>query len=141
MPAERLRGYELVMVISPEADEDGVAASVQEAADFVTGHGGSISEQQNWGTRRLAYPIQRFQEGYYVLVRFALDAAHAQELERTLQAAEPVLRHLITTLDRAPEPAAPEPAVPEPAVPEPAAPEPAVTEPAAVESAATETGD
>ena len=138
MPAERLRGYELMLVISPEADDDGVVAAVQRAVGLITDRGGSISEEEKWGLRRLAYPIQRFHEGHYVLVRFVLDARHVVELARTLNAAEEVLRHLVTTTERQAEAAAIEPAVAEAAAAEPAAAEPAAAEPAAAEPAAAE---
>ena len=106
MPAERMRLYELMFVISPEADDDGVAAAVQRTVDHVTDRGGSITEQEKWGLRRFAYPIKGFQEGHYVLLRFALGSSHDKELERTLIAAEDVLRHLITTVERLVDPEA-----------------------------------
>ena len=88
--------YELVMVVSPEADEDKVAGLVDRVTGYVTEHGGSISNQENWGVRRLAYPIQRFQEGNYVLTRFALDSKHAPELDHSLNTSQDVLRHMVT---------------------------------------------
>ena len=100
MVAQRMRDYELVMVLSPEGDEQQVEAAVQRVADFVSGAGGTVSEQQNWGVRRLAYPINRFQEGTYVLTQFALDANEVLELDRMLKASEDVLRHLITKPDK-----------------------------------------
>lgn len=93
---QRMRDYELVMIISPEADEEETAATIERVAGLITGHGGSISEQETWGLRRLAYPIQRFQEGNYVLTRFALEAEHVLELGRGLNASQNVLRHLVT---------------------------------------------
>ena len=101
-----MRLYELMLVISPEADEDGVAEAVQRTVDLITNAGGSIAEQEKWGLRRLAYPIKRFQEGHYMLMRFALGASHTKELERTLIAAEDVLRHLLTTVEREVDPEA-----------------------------------
>ena len=144
MPAERLRGYELMLVVSPEADEDGVAAAVQRAVGLITDRGGSMAaEEEKWGLRRLAYSIKGFQEGHYVLVRFVLDARHVEELARTLNAAEEVLRHLVTITERQAEPIAPKPAVAESTETEPATAEPAVaesaeTEPAVAESEETE---
>ena len=100
MVLRRLRDYELVMVINPEADESQVAAMVERVTHFVTERGGTITEQANWGIRRLAYPIRRFQEGNYALTRFVLDAKDVLELERTLEATEDVLRHLVTKVDK-----------------------------------------
>ena len=100
MVAQRIRQYELVMVLSPEANEDEITGTMELVTKFVTQHGGSVSEEDRWGVRRLSYPIRRFQEGNYTLTRFALDASDAVELERTLTASEDVLRHLVTKVDK-----------------------------------------
>ena len=101
MVAERMRDYELVMVLSPEADEDQVTAMVERVANLITERGGSVAEQDSWGLRRLAYPIRRFQEGNYLLTRFTLDAKDVPEIDRNLEASEDVLRHLVTKVDKA----------------------------------------
>ena len=100
MVAQRMRDYELVMVLSPERDEQQVDDAVQRVANFVSGAGGTVSEEQNWGVRRLAYPINKFQEGTYVLTQFSLEANEVIELDRMLKASEHVLRHLITKPDK-----------------------------------------
>ena len=100
MVAQRMRDYELVMVLSPERDEQQVEDAAQRVADFVTGAGGTVSEEEYWGLRRLAYPINRFEEGSYVLTQFALAANEVLELDRMLKASEHVLRHLITKPDK-----------------------------------------
>ena len=100
MVISRVRDYELVMVLTPEASEDQATAIVERVANFIAENGGSVSEQQNWGVRRLAYPIRRFQEGNYVLTRFAMEAGDVLELDRTLKASEDVLRHLLTKVDK-----------------------------------------
>lgn len=98
--AERTRDYELVMVLSPEAAEEEVAAAVERVTEFITERGGEVSNHDTWGLRRLAYPIKRFQEGNYVLAHFSMDAAQLRELERSLIASEDVLRHLVTKVDK-----------------------------------------
>jgi ribosomal protein S6 len=131
-----------MLVVSPEADEDGVAAAVQRAVGLITDRGGSMAaEEEKWGLRRLAYSIKGFQEGHYVLLRFVLDARHVGELARTLNAAEDVLRHLVTTTERQAEPISPKPATAESAETEPAETEPAVAEPAETEPAEAEPAD
>jgi small subunit ribosomal protein S6 len=103
--AERTREYELVMVLSPEAAAEEVAAAVERVTGVIAETGGEVSDHEIWGLRRLAYPINRFQEGHYVLAHFSLDATHLRELERTLTASEDVLRHLITKVDKRSKPA------------------------------------
>lgn len=103
MTIQRLREYELVMILSPEASDDEITASVERWANYITERGGSVSEQDVWGLRRLAYPIRRFVEGNYVLTRFEMDAANIKELDRTINASEDVLRHLVTTAVPSPQ--------------------------------------
>ena len=95
MTTQRLRDYELVMVLSPEVGDEEVTASIDRVTGFVTDSGGSVTDQENWGLRRLAYPIRNFQEGHYVLTRFTLDTKDVTELDRSLTASQDVLRHLV----------------------------------------------
>lgn len=91
----RLRDYELVMVLSPEVDEEGVTSIVDRVTQFITERGGSLTNQEHWGTRRLAYPIQKFQEGNYLLTRFTLEPSSTRELETSLKALGEVIRYLL----------------------------------------------
>ena len=84
------------MVLNPQATDDEAEAIMKRVTSFITEHGGEVTEQENWGLRRLAYPIQQFQEGNYVLNRFTSDPQSVLELNRTLNASEDVLRHLVT---------------------------------------------
>ena len=95
---ERLRDYELVLVFSPEIAEDGVEAAIGKVSQFITERGGTSSEVEQWGKRRLAYPIKHFMEGSYVLTRFKLKPVLTKELEANLQISEEVLRHLLVRL-------------------------------------------
>jgi len=95
---KRLRDYELVLIISPEVEEEKFDAIIDTVSQFITGKGGTISNVERWGKRRLAYPIRRFTEGSYVLSRFKLKPALSQELEANLQISEEVLRHLLIRL-------------------------------------------
>lgn len=96
---EQLCDYELVIVISPEVDEEKFEATIDNLSRFITGKGGIISETEKWGKRRLAYPIKHFTEGSYVLTRFKLKPAVSKELEANLRLSEEVLRHLLIRLD------------------------------------------
>ena len=96
MVTQRIRDYELILVLSPQANEEEVTATIERFDSFITDRGGELSEQEDWGVRRLAYPIQNFQEGNYVLKRFKSDPQTAVEFGRYIIAAENILRHLIT---------------------------------------------
>ncbi len=98
MVAQRLRDYEIVMILTPEANEGEVEAAIERVSAFITDRGGSVSEREIWGLRRLAYPINKFMEGIYILAKFSLDADDVIELDRSLNTSEDIIRHLVTKL-------------------------------------------
>ncbi len=95
---EQLRDYELVLIISPEVQGENFDSVIGNVSQFVTGKGGIVSDVEQWGKRRLAYPIKHYGEGSYVLSRFKLKPTLCQELEANLQISEEVLRHLLVKL-------------------------------------------
>ena len=98
MTSVRTRDYELAMILSPEATEAEARETVGRITSLISDGGGSISEQDNWGIRRLAYPIQRFIEGNYFIIRCKMDPHDAVELDSTLNSSQDVLRHLLFRL-------------------------------------------
>ena len=90
-----MRDYELVMVLSPQVDEEGAAGVVEKLSKFIDDRGGTISSHDIWGTRRLAYPIQNFREGNYMLTQFSFEPDSARELENTLKMSEEIIRYLL----------------------------------------------
>ena len=100
MTSVRMRDYELVMILSPEATEAEASETVDRITSLISDGGGSVSEQDNWGIRRLAYPIQRFIEGNYFIARCKMEAQAAVELDSTLNSSQDVLRHLVFRLDQ-----------------------------------------
>ena len=89
------RDYELILIISPEVKEEDFDTTLDKVSRFITEKGGTISEVERWGKRKLAYPIKRFLEGNYVLTRFNWKSGLSKELESNLQISEEVLRHLL----------------------------------------------
>jgi len=94
-----VRDYELVLVVSPQADSDGATAVLQRVKRFVAEHGGAVTEEEQWGLRRLAYPIKKFREGNYFLTRFRLEPNDAKELEEAIKLSEQVIRHLLLKVE------------------------------------------
>jgi small subunit ribosomal protein S6 len=95
-----LRQYEMVLLLSPEVPQEEVPAFMERLGSFVTDRvGGSITEVNEWGVRRLAYPIKKFSEGTYVLTRLEMEPASVRELEASLLLSEDVLRHLVVRKD------------------------------------------
>lgn len=66
---------------------------------FITDRGGSITEVNQWGRRKLAYPIENFMEGNYVLTQFKMEPKQTAELEANLRLTEEILRHLLVRLN------------------------------------------
>ena len=96
---KELRGYEMVLVISPELAEDKFNAALDGISKLITDMGGVVSEIKQWGKRKLAYPIKQFSEGNYILTRLQLQPAMGKEVEAKLQISEDVLRHLLVRLN------------------------------------------
>jgi small subunit ribosomal protein S6 len=106
-----VRNYELVFIVHPEIDDEGLAAAVETVEDLVQRGGGQVVKVDLWGVRRLAYPIQKLREGQYVLMHLNMQPAGVAELERSLGLSEQVIRHLVVRLEDDALPEAEEPQV------------------------------
>jgi len=95
---KRIHDYELIFVVSPEIVDESLEAVVDGVSKFIAGKGGDVSEIERWGKKRLAYPLKRFSEGNYVLVRFKMSPEWSKELETNLKISEDILRHLLIKL-------------------------------------------
>ena len=94
----QLRDYELVFIVSPEVAEENFEATMDSVGRIITGKRGVISDIEQWGKRRLAYPIKHFDEGSYVLARLKLPPGQNKELEENLKISEDILRHLLISV-------------------------------------------
>lgn len=95
-----MRRYELMLVFSPDAPDDRIAAIIDRTTRQITADGGQIVKVAPWGRRRLAYAIDRHREGAYHIVVFESPTTTIAELERGLLITEEVLRHLVVRQDR-----------------------------------------
>ena len=93
-----LRDYEMVFIVSPEVADDRLDTIIDNVGRFITDKGGTVSDVERWGKRKLAYPVEHFVEGNYVLTQFKLKPTVSKELEANLQISEEVLRHLLIRL-------------------------------------------
>jgi len=99
-----LRYYELMMVVVPQIDEEGLSATLDRVNHYVGERGGSVVRQERWGRlRRLAYPIKNYNEGNYVLTHLEMEPQDAKDLEASLILSEDILRHLLVKVDAIPE--------------------------------------
>jgi len=90
-----VRDYELLYIVRPDLDDEGVRAAVRSVRGIVEAQGGEIVKTTLWGKRRLAYEVQRLRDGHYVLVALRLDGARVAEVERALRIHDTVFRHLL----------------------------------------------
>jgi len=90
-----MNDYELMYILHPRLTADETEAAVERISGFITGAGGEIVSVDRWGRRRLAYPIDRNLEGYYVLTTYNSAPSLGPALEAQLNLAEDVLRHLL----------------------------------------------
>ena len=93
------RDYELAFILSPEASEEETRAIMDRVEQVVTTHEGQLVKVNQWGRRRLAYPIERHRDGIYVFIDMILTPESVSELERTLKVSEIVLRHMVKRRD------------------------------------------
>jgi len=113
--------YEIVAVLRPDLDEAGLGAALERITQRITEHGGALKSQERWGKRKLAFPIKKSRDGYYVLLVFALDPDRSAALRQVLGLNEDLLRFAFSTHHPKPVTAA-APAAAAPAAPPAASP-------------------
>ena len=90
--------YEAVYILDPAMNEEQIAAMVEKFKKVVEANG-TVTEVNEWGKRRLAYPINDLMEGYYVLMTFTAAAAIPAELDRIFRITDGVMRSMIICKD------------------------------------------
>lgn len=93
------RDYELGIILNPEVNEEETRNILDRVEQVVATHGGQTVKVNQWGRRRLAYPIERQRDGIYIFVDMILEPETVSELERTLKVSEAVLRHMMKKRD------------------------------------------
>ncbi|OGN97425.1 MAG: 30S ribosomal protein S6 [Chloroflexi bacterium RBG_13_51_36] len=93
-----MRDYELVAIISPEVDEEGMSKIVEKVTQSINSRGGAVEEIKDWGKRRLAYPVRKFMDAEYIVARFKLMPKAIKELEREIGASGDILRYLVVNV-------------------------------------------
>ncbi len=90
-----MRDYELVVIFSPELEEEALNSSLEKLSGWIDAKGGTVTSQEQWGRKKLSYPIKRFREGVFVLTQYQGEPQLNKELEGNLKLAEEVLRYLL----------------------------------------------
>lgn len=91
--------YESMYILKPDMEEEKKDALVKRFSDIVTNNGGTIEKIDEWGKKRLAYPIQYLNDGDYVLMTFEAEPTLPVELERNYKISDDVIRYIVINLD------------------------------------------
>ena len=93
------RKYEIGLIINPEATEDEVNKLIDTIADIIKKTKGSIENIDEWGRRKLAFPIKKHEEGTYVFISTDMPGTAFLNIERRLKLSEKIMRFVILRLD------------------------------------------
>lgn len=91
--------YELVLVVNAKIEDEARVATLEKAKEYVARFGGTITNVDDWGKKRLAYEIQKMREGYYYFIQFESDSETPGELEQRVRIMENVIRYLCIRQD------------------------------------------
>ncbi len=91
--------YELAVVVNAKLEEEERAAVIEQVKEYITRAGGSVTDVDEWGIRKLAYEIQKMHEGYYYFIHFEADGTCPGEVERRVRIMENVIRYLCVRQD------------------------------------------
>jgi small subunit ribosomal protein S6 len=95
-----MSNYETVFILTPVLSEDQAKEAVGKFKDVLTKGGAKIVNEENWGLRKLAYPIQKKTTGFYHLLEFAAEGSVIEDLEVTYRRDERVMRFLTMKMDK-----------------------------------------
>ena len=92
--------YETVFILTPVLSEDQMKETVKKYEDQLTNNGAEIVHEENWGMRKLAYPIQKKSTGFYQLIEYKAEGNVIADVETELKRDERILRFLTVKLDK-----------------------------------------
>ena len=93
--------YELALVVNAKIEDDVRTATVEKAQEYITRFGGTVTEVEEWGKKKLAYDIQKMSEGFYYFIQFEAAANVPAEVEQNVRIMDNVLRFLCVRKDEA----------------------------------------
>jgi small subunit ribosomal protein S6 len=95
-----LKDYETVFILTPVLSEDQAKEAVAKYKDLITKNGGKMINEEHWGLKKLAYPIQKKSSGFYQLFQFQAPGTIIADLELAYKRDERILRFLTVSLDK-----------------------------------------
>lgn len=94
-----MRDYELIYIVKPTVTDEALPGMLDKVSKFITDKGGAVDKVDQWGRRKLAYPIKRFSEGNYISTKFKFAPKSTGDLENNLRLTDEIIRHLLVRLD------------------------------------------
>ena len=91
--------YELDVVVSAKIEDDERAATIEKVKEIITKHGGTITNVDEWGKKRLAYDVQKMREAFYYFIQFDGQSTVPTEIESRVRLMENVVRYLVVKQD------------------------------------------
>ncbi len=93
--------YELALVVNAKIEDDARAAVVEKAKEYISRAGGTVTEVEDWGKKKLAYDIQKMSDGFFYFIQFDAPATAPKQLEQHVRIMDNVLRFLCVRKDEA----------------------------------------
>ena len=93
-----MNNYETIIIINPTLSDEDCAKVTEKFTDMISKEG-KVESTEVWGRRKLAYPIQKNNEGYYVLVNFSSNPEFIDELNRVYNITDEIIKHIIVKKD------------------------------------------
>ncbi|MBQ7677746.1 MAG: 30S ribosomal protein S6 [Lachnospiraceae bacterium] len=94
-----MHNYELALVVTTKIEDDQRAAVVDRAKEYIARYGGNVTDVEDWGKQRLAYEIQKMNEGFYYFIQFTAEPEAPAQIESQVRIMDNVLRFLIVRKD------------------------------------------
>ncbi|WP_051321299.1 30S ribosomal protein S6 [Chrysiogenes arsenatis] len=95
-----MRKYEVMFIAQPELGEDELKAYIARIDDIIARFEGKIDKFENWGKKKLAYPIQKKSYGHYLMYHVDGQSAMIDEIERIFKISDEVMRHIVVKLEK-----------------------------------------
>ena len=87
--------YDLIYIVHPSVSDEELPSAITKVGEVITRLGGSTAEVNQWGRKKLAFPIKKAVEGNYVFAKIELSPTRIKELDSTLKLSDNVLRYLL----------------------------------------------
>jgi small subunit ribosomal protein S6 len=94
-----MRVYEVLFIIAPNVEEGDIETLITQLSDVLKNQGARIAKIDRMGRRRLAYPIHKFNEGYYVVLTVEGTGSEIAEVERRMRVSDAIIRYLTVRID------------------------------------------